>query len=127
MKKTPLSQFVLPCLVLLSSSLVGAQESQNSLPEVQDFSGLFITMIFALVLVIGLAFILIKWLLPRLLSPKTLGKGGRLKVLERYGLEPRKNLYLVELEGRRLLLGASEQNLNLLAELSDSAGEGQVS
>ncbi|MCB1215707.1 MAG: flagellar biosynthetic protein FliO [Deltaproteobacteria bacterium] len=116
-----LSSLSIACSFFFLSLDLQAQEAGP--PPVKDFSGLFITMVLALLAVIAFAFVLIKWLLPRLLTPKNLRRGSRLKVLERYGLEPRKALYLVELQGRRLLLGASEQNLNLLAELKSNPEE----
>ncbi len=68
----------------------------------------------ALAAVCGLAWWLLRWGGRRALGHY--GE-GRVKVLERVSLDPRRSLFLVKLGERVLLLGASEQSLTVLAEL----------
>jgi len=44
-------------------------------------------------------------------------RGARMRVVERLGLEPRRSLYLVEIEGRRLVVGVGEGAMTVLTEL----------
>ena len=55
-------------------------------------------------------------------------KTGRLKIVERLVLEPRRSVYLIEVDGKPLLIGASEGSVRLLKSLipdeaADSPGE----
>ena len=64
----------------------------------------------------------VAWVLTRFLGPKLLGRASnsRMRVVERLPLEPRRSLYLVEVDGRNLLVGVSENNIRLIEELSAS-------
>ncbi len=44
----------------------------------------------------------------------------RLKVLSKLSLQQKSQLFIVEADGKTLLIGVSEKNINTLAELSDS-------
>jgi flagellar protein FliO/FliZ len=54
-----------------------------------------------------LAFLVLRFGLPRFL-PHARKSVGPLKVVQRLPLEPRKALYLVELDGKRVLVGVSD-------------------
>lgn len=90
-----------------------------------DFAVLFIKMAAGLILVVVLAVVLIRFVLPR----TGLGRWGRGRipdwavVLGRYPLEPRKHLYVVRVFERYFLLGAAENSLSCLGELSKAEGE----
>jgi flagellar protein FliO/FliZ len=56
----------------------------------------------------------------RLLGPQRM-RGGDMRVVEKLPLDARRSLYLVEVGGRRLLLGAGEGPLTLLTELPSQA------
>lgn len=72
----------------------------------------------ALAAVCILAWVVLKWSRGRGLA---MG-GRRVKVLERVPLDGRRSLYLVEVAGRVLLVGAGEQGaLGVLAELDPDA------
>ena len=47
----------------------------------------------------------------------TLMASGRMKVEDRFYLDPRKAIYIVRVEGHRYLLGVTEQQVSLLSEL----------
>ena len=52
----------------------------------------------------------------RLLGPRRL-QAKRLRVVERLPLDARRSLYVVEVDGRQLLLGAGDGPLTLVTEL----------
>lgn len=51
----------------------------------------------------------------RLLRQRGLSSGGnRMKLVERLALEPRRSIYLVEVDGKSMLVGTSERGVELL-------------
>lgn len=85
-----------------------------------DFLWLFIRMIIGLVVVLGLALLLIRYVLPKAGKNSKTNWAG---VVGRVMLEPRKGLYLVKIVGRYFVLGSTDQNLSLISELSKEEGE----
>ena len=63
----------------------------------------------------GLAFLAVKYLKPRLGQPAA---DNRMRLVSRLSLSQRKQIYLVKIDDRELLLGTSENQLVLLAELT---------
>ena len=75
----------------------------------------------ALAFVCGLAYVIFRWLLPRLNVART---GGRMvRVVERAGLDARSQLYVIEVAGRWLLIASSQAGVQLLSELDPQAAE----
>lgn len=70
----------------------------------------------AFLAVILLAWLAARWLLRRMYGPGA--GGGRIRVLERLPLEPRRTLYLVEAGEKLLLVGSTEHEIRLLGEFS---------
>ncbi|HEY4000658.1 MAG TPA: flagellar biosynthetic protein FliO [Candidatus Xenobia bacterium] len=67
----------------------------------------------------------IAWVSGKILSLKQnvrlfAGNGRRMKIIERCMLSPQKGLVLVDVAGRTLLLGVSDHNIAMLAELESS-------
>ncbi len=56
----------------------------------------------------------------RLLGPRKLG-GHDLRVVEKLPLDARRSIYLIEVAGQRMLVGAGDGPLTLLKELPPSA------
>ncbi|MBK8482572.1 MAG: flagellar biosynthetic protein FliO [Proteobacteria bacterium] len=85
-----------------------------------DLGGALLRMVLALLAVCALAWLVLRVGLPRLLKTLRLpaAEGGALRVIERQVLSVGKTLWLVEVEGRRLLIGASEGGLRLITEVS---------
>jgi len=52
-------------------------------------------------------------------------RGGRIRVVETTVLAPRLQLHLVEIEGRRLLLGSTESGIRRLASLPAASAQGE--
>ena len=69
----------------------------------------------ALLVVCALAYTVLRWGVRRLYGGAT--GGGRVRVLERVPLDPRRTLYLVEVGGKVLLLGAGDGAMTTLAEI----------
>ncbi len=93
-----------------------------------DFAWVFVKMIAGLLLVLGLAIVLIRYILPRTrLGGKGIwGRGrkeGLVSVIDRYPLEPQKNLYLVKVAGRYFLIASAPNSLTPVVELSQGEGE----
>lgn len=81
-----------------------------------SFGWLFVKTIVAMVIVIGLAFVVLRYLLPRFHGVAR-SSGSRIKILERFGLEPRKGLYIVQVGEKAALIGTSDHSVNKLMDL----------
>lgn len=93
----------------------------NSTP---DFSWLFVQMVIGLVLVLALALILFRFVLPRIGLARRLKRGAPWAALEDViRLDARNSLYLVKILERYLVLGVSENAFSLITELSPADGE----
>lgn len=75
----------------------------------------------ALGFVCGLAYVIFRWVLPRLSAVRS--PGGMVRVVDRVGLDARKSLYVIEVTGRWLLIGVSESGVQLLSELDARSAE----
>ena len=87
-----------------------------------DFTWLFVKMVAGLVLVLGLALVFIRYVLPKTRLGKRRGVSW-IEVVSSFSIEPHKNLHMVKLGGRYLVLGVTEHSLNLVTELSQAEGE----
>lgn len=90
-----------------------------------DFTSYFITLFILLIIVIMLGYISAKLrnrgALPKINLPFGVGsvlKDKNIKLVERYALEPRKNLYIVNVGSKNWLLASSENNLQVVSEVS---------
>jgi len=90
-----------------------------------DFTWLFVKMLAGLIMVLALAVVFIRIVLPR----TRLGKGRRegwVNLLDTVHLDQRKSLYLIKIAERYFVLGAGGESLNLIAELSQAEWEKTV-
>ncbi len=94
-----------------------SESLQNLGPSSTHFTWLFIKTLGVMVLVIGLAIFLLRFIIPKLSLQRTPRGGADFQVLGRYALDTKKGLYVVQVEGRRLLLGSTEHSLVLITEL----------
>jgi flagellar biogenesis protein FliO len=85
-------------------------------PEPYPLLDLFVTLL-AFLAVIVAAWLAGRWLMRRMYGVGA-GVGGRVRVVERVPLEPRRTLYLVEAGGKFLLLGATDHAVRVLGEFS---------
>lgn len=88
-----------------------------------DFTWLFFKMIAGLVLVVGLAVFLLKYLLPKIRIGRRSRQPAWATVIDRIPLGPHTQLSLVKIAGRYFVLGTSEQSVNLIAEIPQSEGD----
>lgn len=79
-------------------------------------------MMAGLVLVLALAVVLIRFVLPRTRRTRG-GHKGWVTVIDRFFLGKGVSLLLVRVAERYLVLGAAESSVNLIAELPKSEGE----
>lgn len=96
--------------------------SQQPLAESWQGYGIFILETLAALALIAVG----AWAVVRFGGARLRGrmKQGRLKVVERLVLEPRRSVYLIEVDGDTLLIGVSDGSIRLIKSLgSDKAGD----
>jgi flagellar biogenesis protein FliO len=109
--------FLLFLLTETFPETLGAGPSPFLTPEGSpvDFTWLFLKVVLAMVLVCGAAFAVIKYLLPRAHYIRS-AKGSNIEILERMALEPKKNLYILRVAKKMVLIGTTETSLNRIVE-----------
>jgi len=95
-------------------------KTDNHLEETLSFGALFLKMIVALGIVCLLAYIIMKWALPKAVNLHA-GHKNLIKIVDYFKLEPKKTLYIIEIEGKYLLLGVTDQYITplTLAQLDE--------
>lgn len=78
----------------------------------------------ALGLVCVLAYILVRWVLPRLQFPTATHR--LIRIVDTIALDARRSLYVVEVTNRWLLIGSSEAGVQLISELDAAAAKEEV-
>ena len=84
-----------------------------------DFTWLFIKMVIGLVIVCGLAFFLLRYVLPRTSLGRMRGKNW-IQVLDRFPLDQHSCLYVVKIAQQHFVLGTSNHSVTKIAELTPS-------
>ncbi|MGL3805120.1 FliO/MopB family protein [Paeniglutamicibacter sp. R2-26] len=79
---------------------------------------LLLRVLVSLAAVLGLLFYLRKRLLPRFGSPRT----SQVTIVERHGIGPKSSVVLLDMHGRRYLLGVGEASINVLDSFEAPAG-----
>lgn len=82
-----------------------------------NFVLMILQTLLALGFVCGLAYVIFRWLLPRLGAVRPGGGGQMVRVVERVGIDVRRSLLVVEVAGRWLLISSSEAGVHLVSEL----------
>src|SRR5262249_22814472 len=95
----------------------------NAAPQVPEFSWLFLKMILAMIFVIALAIVIIRFIIPKITMNRSRYARTDLKIIDRIPLDTRKVLYVLKVEGRRLLISASDHYVGLIAELESDHDE----
>lgn len=75
----------------------------------------------ALVIVCAMAYVVLRLLLPRLKFGAHTKNSNIIRVVERVGVDQRRSLMVVEVAGKCLLVGSSENGVNLVSELDAEA------
>ena len=81
-------------------------------------TGLALDVFFKLILVVGLIFIA-SIILRRMKGEKGIKSTRQMALKESITLAPRRNLHLVEVNGRKFMIGSTDQAVNLIAEVSE--------
>ena len=84
-----------------------------------DYSWLFMKVMAAMVLVCIAAVLVIKYALPRSRFIRR-SQDSQIEVLERFTLEPKKNLYILKVADKQVLIGTTDTSLSPLLELGES-------
>jgi flagellar biosynthetic protein FliO len=87
-----------------------------------SFGWLLLKTILALSLILALAVLFIKYLLPRLSLTRVGGAQGKIKVIERLPIDARRSLMIIEVENKKILIGVAEGGFTHIRDL-DSKGE----
>ena len=82
-----------------------------------NYTSMIFRMLWVLAVVLILAYLSIRFLLPRLTAIRHM-KNSRLTLIERLPIDQKKVLYLVRADNQEFLLGGSDNHLTLLQELS---------
>lgn len=111
---------VVPILALLAAPAAnGTTPALPPTPELPSYGGLLVRTLIALVVVLLLAWVLLRWGMRRF-SPGVAGAPS-LRVLAKTPLDGRRSVVLVEASGRYLVLGVAEGGVSLLCELEAEA------
>ncbi len=86
----------------------------------------YVKLLFILAGILVLAWIGLRYWMPRLSGMTAIASGNAIQVVARQALEPRKTLYVVKAGGEYLLLGSSEQEMQLLTRLDSAAVEAEL-
>lgn len=105
-------------LVLLQAASAWAQDPAASELPASDFSTALVKMVAGLALVLGVL-VGLYWLSRRFLPGSVAGGNAGMRLLGRLGLGSRKYVALVEVAGKVLILGVSNDRINLLSEVED--------
>lgn len=81
---------------------------------------MFIAVTITMVLVCVLAWVIIKWLFPKMIRNPLTRKGGPIRILARYALEPRKAIYILKIGEKYLALASGDRVFTVLAELTET-------
>lgn len=85
--------------------------------ETLNLIGMLFQTVVALVAVCGLAWVIFRVVLPRLQVGNS--AGNMIRVVERVGLDAKRSLFVVEVAGKYLLVGSSENGVQLVSELDN--------
>jgi flagellar protein FliO/FliZ len=112
-------------LLLLASTLLGAEEAPP-LPEslqvaTESYEGAFFKMMLSLFALIAIVFATF-WVLRRLSQGKwRVGHSSGIRIVERRPLSAKSAVYVLEVDGKRILVSESQLEVRALATLTDSA------
>jgi flagellar biosynthetic protein FliO len=77
----------------------------------------YLKLVLVLGLILALAFVVLRVVLPRVTGVRTLGPGV-IEVAARYPLEPKKNLYVIRVGEDYFLVGTTESGMHYLTTLA---------
>jgi flagellar biogenesis protein FliO len=104
---------------LFLTTVLFAQEAEEAVVGTLDYSWLFIKVCMAMVIVAVMAFVFIKFILPRMKGFKS-SANSAIQIIDRHIVEPRKNIYLIQFGDRHFLVGSTDNSLSLIGEVSQA-------
>lgn len=93
--------------------------SQVSSVEELSFGWLLVKTLIAMVFVLILAVGFIKYIMPRLQKNTISGKSTQIKMIDKFSLDMRKSLCLVQVGKKYFVISNSEQGLRLISEIEE--------
>lgn len=100
-------------------------DSGVSSVEELSFGWLLVKTLLAMVLVLVCAVAFIKYIMPKLQRNSMSGGSSQIRLLDKFSLEMRKSLCLIEVGKRYFLISNTEQGINLISELKAEDIEGE--
>jgi flagellar biosynthetic protein FliO len=88
-----------------------------------NFAGLLIKLVLSLVLIVGLIYVSMYFLKRLSFTTKKRLGGSDIEVLQRTYIAPKKGIYIVRVQSKILVLGITDNNINLLTELPELTDE----
>ena len=105
--------FIFVIITGLALNVSAADNVESSVGA--SFGIMFLNTLLVLGVVIALAYLILNKGLKKLLL-KT-NKGNRIKILESIGLEPKRGLYIIEVDNTEYLLSSSESGIKILDKI----------
>lgn len=93
-------------------------QSKSSAEEVDSSSWMltvFLSFVLVILLIVGLGIVARRWM-----SGAPRGNNRQMQVVETLILNPKRSLHIVQVGEQLLLIGATDQNINLISELDSS-------
>lgn len=81
-----------------------------------SYWGLFLKTVVATLFIITLAFLALRYLVPRVHALRR-NRDSMVRVLDYQSLEPRKGIYIVEIQGKKLAVGVSENFVGRICDV----------
>lgn len=120
--KPPITKETRPDLFADEPPARPGASSLPSEPPREATTGFWISMLFRTVLVLGavvlLAYLVLNKGLTRLMKITGVKQGKNLVLIERLSLDQKHALFLVEIEGRRFVVGTADQSTSLVYDLT---------
>ncbi len=84
-------------------------------PEGISYGASFAKMIAAMIFIIALAFVVLKFLLPKIVTMRR-NRDSEIEVLDYQPLEPRKGVYLIKIADKKIAVGVTDHAIATLTE-----------
>lgn len=101
---------------------VTADSLDNTLSQRGELNDYFYRVIWGTILVVALL-VFGLYVYKRFMGNQAVLNKGNIKILSRLNIGPRQTILIISVEGKRLLLGVTDQNINVLKELEDNDTE----
>ncbi len=90
-------------------------QTSSDLPSI-SYGWLFAKMILAMIVIIALALVTLKYLLPRMIRLRQNGN-SKITILDYQCLEPRRSVYILQIENKKVAVGVTENGISKICDL----------